>query len=132
MLFMSTKSIKSNFLPFRCFSLAQNVKQVTFFFLNVLYEYKKHKMSNKRRSNFFLFACMHFCAFYAFMLLKFSCKKIKNVLITSTSILLSLYHLKQIITFLSYDVEVKISSVVLSLNTSIFIRICLFLLQNIR
>ena len=89
---MSTKSIKSNFLFLRCFSLAQNVKQVTFFFLNVLYEHKKHKTSNKRTSNFF-FVCLFdvFVFFMLFMLVKFSRKKNKNVLITSTTILLGIF-----------------------------------------
>ena len=78
MLFMSTKSKKSNFFPLRCFLLAQNVKQVTFFFLNVLYEQEKHKMSNKQTSNFFFGLLV--CVFMLFMLVKFSRKKKKKSL----------------------------------------------------
>ena len=44
---------------------------------------------------------------------------------------LSLYHLKWTIICKSYDVQGKITSVVLFLKTSMFSRICLFLLQNI-
>ena len=45
---MSIKST-SDFLHLRCFLLAQNVKQVTFFLLDVLYEHKKHK--NVKQAN---------------------------------------------------------------------------------
>ena len=45
---------------------------------------------------------------------------------------LSLYHLKWTIYYIkSYDVQGKIISVALYLKTSIFLKICLFLHQNI-
>ena len=44
---MSTKSIKSDFFTLKCFLLGQNVKQVTFFLLDVLYEHKKHENACK-------------------------------------------------------------------------------------
>ena len=41
---------------------------------------------------------------------------------------LSLYHLKRTIIYKSHDVQGKIISVVLPLKTSMFLKICLFLL----